>query len=60
MAPITADALEDDEHVGKAYDLEGPDVLSFGRVTRMYYRAEGKRSRYSLSRSNSRKQDFGW
>jgi NADH dehydrogenase len=42
MASIAADALEDEKHVGKAYDLGGPDVLTFGEVTRMLYQAEGK------------------
>jgi NADH dehydrogenase len=42
MARITADALEDDEHVGEVYDLGGPEVLTFGEVTQMLYRAEGK------------------
>ena len=42
MAQITADTLEDDKHVGKTYDLGGPDVLTFGEVTQMLYRAEGK------------------
>lgn len=42
MATITADALEDDEHIGNAYNLGGPEVLTFGEVARMLYRAEGK------------------
>lgn len=42
IATITADALEEEKHVGKAYDLGGPEVLTFGEVTRMLYRAEGK------------------
>lgn len=42
MARITADALEDDRHVGETYDLGGPEVLTFGEVTRMLYRAKGK------------------
>lgn len=42
MARITVDALEDDEHVGQTYDFGGPEVLTFGEVTRMLYRAEGK------------------
>jgi NADH dehydrogenase len=41
VATIAADALEGDEHVGQAYDLGGPEVLSFGDVTRMLYRSEG-------------------
>ena len=42
VARMTTDAVEDDEHVGKTYDLGGPDVLTFGDVTRMLYEAEGK------------------
>nr|WP_233340576.1 complex I NDUFA9 subunit family protein [Haloprofundus sp. MHR1] len=42
VATMTADSLEDDEHVGQAYDLGGPDVLTFGEVTQMLYQAEGK------------------
>jgi NADH dehydrogenase len=42
VARITADALEDDDHVGEEYDLGGPEVLTFGEVTRLLYRAEGK------------------
>lgn len=42
IASIAADALEDEKHVGNAYDLGGPAVLTFGEVTRMLYRAEEK------------------
>ncbi|KYH23943.1 hypothetical protein HAPAU_40220 [Halalkalicoccus paucihalophilus] len=42
VARITADALEKEKHGGKEYDLGGPEVLSFGEVTRMLYQAEGK------------------
>lgn len=42
IASIAADALEDEKHVGKAYDLGGPEVLTFGEVTRLLYQAEGK------------------
>ena len=42
VARIAADALSDDDHVGEAYDLGGPEVLTFGEVTRLLYRAEGK------------------
>ncbi|WP_227355870.1 hypothetical protein [Haladaptatus salinisoli] len=34
--------IEDDKHVGKAYDLGGPEVLTFDEVTGMLYQAEGK------------------
>ncbi|MFC6723019.1 NAD(P)H-binding protein [Halobium palmae] len=42
VATITAEALEDDKHIGNVYDFGGPEVLTFGEVTRMLYRAEGK------------------
>ena len=42
IASIAADALENEKHVGKVYDLGGPEVLTFGKVTRMLYQAEGK------------------
>ena len=42
VARMVADTIEDDDHVGKTYDLGGPDVLTFGEVTRMLYEAEGK------------------
>ena len=42
VASMVAEAIEDDEHIGKTYDLGGPDVLTFGEVTRMLYEAEGK------------------
>lgn len=42
VARIVADTVEHDEHVGETYDLGGPEVLTFGEVTRMLYRADGK------------------
>lgn len=42
IASIAADALEEEKHGGKAYDLSGPEVLTFGEVTRLLYQAEGK------------------
>lgn len=49
VAQMTADALENDDHVGQVYDLGGPDILTFADVTRMLYRAEGKSVRiYSV------------
>lgn len=42
VARITADALEDDNHVGETYDLGGPEVLTFAEVTSMLYLAQGK------------------
>ncbi|WP_227356056.1 complex I NDUFA9 subunit family protein [Haladaptatus salinisoli] len=42
IAQIVADTIEEDRHVGQVYDLGGPEVLTFGEVARMLYRAEGK------------------
>ncbi|WP_438267819.1 hypothetical protein [Halomarina pelagica] len=45
VAAMTADAVERDRHVGQVYDLGGPEVLTFGDVTRMLYRADGRSTR---------------
>lgn len=45
VAVMMADAVEDDEHVGETYEIAGPEVLDFGQVTKMIYRAEGKPTR---------------
>ena len=42
LAQMTVEALEDDQHVGKTYDLGGPDVMTLAEVTQMLYHAEGK------------------
>ncbi|MDF9745058.1 complex I NDUFA9 subunit family protein [Natrinema salsiterrestre] len=39
---IFADGIEDDAYDGEVYELGGPEVLSFGEVTRMLYEADGK------------------
>ncbi|WP_256390914.1 complex I NDUFA9 subunit family protein [Natronoarchaeum rubrum] len=41
-AEIFADGIEDDAYDGEVYELGGPEVLSFGEVTRMLYEADGK------------------
>lgn len=41
-ASIAVDAIEDDDHVDVVYDLGGPEVSTFGEVTRLLYRAEGR------------------
>jgi NADH dehydrogenase len=42
FVPMLADALEDDEHVGKEYDVGGPEVLTLAEVAKLAFRAEGK------------------
>lgn len=37
-----ADAIENDEHIGETYHLGGPEVVTFGDVTRMLYQAAGQ------------------
>lgn len=42
MVKIMADSLEDDRHVGKSYDIVGPEKLTLADVTELAYEAEGK------------------
>ena len=42
LAPMLADTLADDRHVGQTYELGGPEVLTLADVTRLVYRAEGR------------------
>ncbi|SFS67867.1 complex I NDUFA9 subunit family protein [Halostagnicola kamekurae] len=42
LAPMLADAVEDDAHVGETYEIGGPEVLSLADVTELAYEAEGK------------------
>ncbi len=42
LAPMLADALEDEAHAGGTYELGGPEVLTLGDVTELAYAAEGK------------------
>jgi NADH dehydrogenase len=42
LAPMLADAVEDPEHRGEAYDIGGPETLSLGEIARMVHRAAGK------------------
>ncbi|MFC4406698.1 complex I NDUFA9 subunit family protein [Haloarchaeobius iranensis] len=42
LVPMLADAVEDDDHVGEAYDIGGPEVLTLADVTHLAYAAEGK------------------
>ncbi|WP_423750592.1 complex I NDUFA9 subunit family protein [Salinirarus marinus] len=42
LAPMLADAVEDDAHVGGVYELGGPEVLTLADVTKLVYRADGR------------------
>ena len=42
LAPILADPLEDEAHVGEVYEIGGPEVLTLAAVTKLAYAAEGK------------------
>lgn len=37
-----ADGIENDDYTGEIYELGGPEVLTFGDVTRLLYQADGK------------------
>ncbi len=41
LAPMLADCLDDDRHVGETYELGGPEVLTLADVARAVYRANG-------------------
>jgi NADH dehydrogenase len=42
LVPMLAEAVETDAHVGEAYDIGGPEVLTLADVARMAFRADGK------------------
>ncbi len=42
LAPMLAECATEDRHVGRTYELGGPEVLTLADVTRAAYRAEGK------------------
>ncbi|WP_312909126.1 complex I NDUFA9 subunit family protein [Natronosalvus caseinilyticus] len=42
LAPMMADALEDDRHIGQYYEIGGPDVLTMERVAELAYEADGR------------------
>lgn len=42
MVRIVADSLEDDRHIGKSYDIVGPEKLTLADVTELAYEADGK------------------
>ncbi|WP_129112900.1 complex I NDUFA9 subunit family protein [Halegenticoccus tardaugens] len=42
LAPMLADALEGDEHVGKTYEIGGPERLTLADVAREIHESEGR------------------
>ena len=42
IAPMIADAVDDDAHVGETYEIGGPEVLTLAEVTRLVYRSRGQ------------------
>lgn len=42
FAPMIADALEEDEHVGQVYDIGGPEVYTLAEVAKLAHRANGR------------------
>ena len=42
LAPMLAEAVADDQHVGETYELGGPAVLTLAEVATLAYRADGK------------------
>lgn len=42
LVPMLADALEDDEHVGKTYEVGGPEKLTLAEVAKLAHGAEGR------------------
>jgi NADH dehydrogenase len=42
LAPMLADAVEAEEHVGETYEIGGPQVLTLADVAKLVYRAEGQ------------------
>ena len=42
LVPMMADALEDERHVGKRYEIGGPEVLTMKEVAKLAYKADGR------------------
>jgi len=42
LVPMLADAVLEAEHVGRAYDIGGPEKLSMAEVARLGHRADGR------------------
>ncbi|OIB56338.1 complex I NDUFA9 subunit family protein [Natrialba sp. SSL1] len=41
FAPMLADVLEDDSHVGQTYEIGGPQIVTLADATELVYEAEG-------------------
>ena len=42
LAPMLAEAVEDETHRGETYDIGGPEALTLADIARQVYRSEGK------------------
>lgn len=42
LVPILADAVEEEEHAGKTYEIGGPDVFTLAQVAKLVHRADGR------------------
>jgi NADH dehydrogenase len=42
LVPMLADAVEDDAHVGKVYEIGGPEKLTLAEVAKLVHRAAGR------------------
>ena len=42
FAPMLADAVEDDKHVGHVYEIGGPEVYTLAAVAKLAHRAKGR------------------
>jgi NADH dehydrogenase len=42
LVPMITDAVAEDDHVGEAYEIGGPEVLTLREITRLVYDAEDK------------------
>ena len=42
FAPMIADTVEDNEHVGRTYEFGGPDLLTLREITNLVYESEGR------------------
>jgi NADH dehydrogenase len=42
LVPMLADAIEDDEHVGRTHEIGGPQVLTLAEVAQLAHEADGR------------------
>jgi NADH dehydrogenase len=42
LAPMLADAVVEDEHIGEAYELGGPERLTLAEIAKRIHRSEGR------------------